>query len=240
MLRRYAAAVLAGTALLAAACTSSAASPTTVPPTSSSAPFTVAPSPPASSMSAVSGSSSQAIPDPPSSTTKVPTSAKATTKVIPTTTPALPTGPWPKNLTAAQIKEAQSAIATYVGYYHLIDKSFAAPGSKNWTADIHQFATGAEAASSLQYITALAKAGQRTSGTTGISPKVTKVQPALVTISDCVDTTHTNFYNKAGVSIKAPNAPGSYYRHPSQIQIGQYVGGKWLVTVTTDDWTKTC
>jgi hypothetical protein len=69
---------------------------------------------------------------------------------------------------------------------------------------------------------------------------VTKVEPALITITDCVDKTANGFFDKSRQSIKAPDVSGSFYRHPSEIQVGQYVNGQWLVTLTTDDWTKTC
>ena len=77
------------------------------------------------------------------------------------------------------------------------------------------------------------------SGETRISPEVTAVEPGLVTISDCVDKTGTD-YLQNGTSIKAPNAAGSYFRHPAVVQVAEFTGGSWLVLSTADDWTKTC
>ena len=81
--------------------------------------------------------------------------------------------------------------------------------------------------------------GQYGSGETRISPEVTAVEPGLVTISDCVDKTGTD-YLQNGTSIKAPNAAGSYFRHPAVVQVAEFTGGSWLVLSTADDWTKTC
>ena len=153
--------------------------------------------------------------------------------------PASSAPPWPADLTPDQVAEAQAAIAAYTGYWHVLDQALAEPG-KDWSAEINQYATGTEADSSLAYLKQLAAAGQYASGSTGISPRVTKVEPALITITDCVDKTDNGFFDKSGQSIKAPDVSGSFYRHPSEIQVGQYVNGQWLVTLTTDDWTKTC
>ena len=38
----------------------------------------------------------------------------------------------------------------------------------------------------------------------------------------CVDKTYTGFFNADGSSIKAPDASGSYFRHVSNVQVGQY------------------
>jgi hypothetical protein len=206
-------------------------------------------SPSASTSSAApsSASTSLAPATPPSisPSAATPSSPKPTKTSTSTKSTAPPTGPWPANLTAAQVKEAQAALAAYKGYWQLLDTALTSPAggaatSKNWTAQVNKFATGTEAAGTLQYFKELHAAGQYSSGKTGINPKVTKVQPALVTLTDCVDHTATGLFNRAGKSIKAANVSGSYFRHVSEVQIAQYVGGKWLVTVTADNWDRKC
>jgi hypothetical protein len=166
-------------------------------------------------------------------------SASLTSTPLTSTPPASSAPPWAADSTPDQVAEAQAAIAAYTGYWRVLDQALAEPG-KDWSAEINQYATGTEADSSLEYLKQLAAAGQYASGSTGISPRVTKVEPALVTITDCVDKTDNGFFDKSGQSIKAPDVSGSFYRHASEIQVGQYVNGQWLVTLTTDDWTKTC
>ena len=111
--------------------------------------------------------------------------------------PASSAPPWPADLTPDQVAEAQAAIAAYTGYWHVLDQALAEPG-KDWSAEINQYATGTEADSSLAYLKQLAAAGQYASGSTGISPLVTKVEPALITITDCVDKTDNGFFDKSG------------------------------------------
>lgn len=172
----------------------------------------------------------------PSSSTKPLNTSKTTPTAV---TAVTTTGPWPKNLTAAQVVEAKAAIAAYRGYWHLIDQTGADPG-RPWSKEIAKYATGAVAASLRNDLSGMAKVGQTAPGTTVVKPEVVRVQPALVTITACIDQTNVQFLDKSGQSIKAPNGPGSYFRHPVRIQVGKYVGAKWLVTVSVDDWTKTC
>jgi len=119
MIRRYvlAAAVLTA-AVLTTSCTAtassspavSAASISTVP---ASTQVVAAQSAPAPSVPYVQPSAVKPVAD---TVTSSPISKpQAPTKA------ALPTGPWPSNLTAPQILEAQAALATYSGYYQLID-----------------------------------------------------------------------------------------------------------------------
>jgi hypothetical protein len=146
--------------------------------------------------------------------------------------------PWPADLTPDQVASAQAAIAAYTAYWGLVDQAVADPGA-DWTSQVSQYATGAEQDSFLESLRQAAARGQRATGTTKIDPQVTSVAPGLVTISDCVDKTYTD-YLQGDVSIKAPDAPGSYFRHPAVVQVAQFDGGKWLVLATTDDWSKTC
>ena len=153
--------------------------------------------------------------------------------------PPASTNPWPADLTPEQIAQAQAAIAAYVGYVKLIDQAYAAPG-RDWSVEAAKWATDPVKSSFLQNLAGTAARGQYATGATAVYPQVTKVEPGLATMTVCVDATSTGFFDKDGKSIKAPDASGSYYRHPSEVQVAQYEGGTWLVTFITDDYTKTC
>ena len=236
--------------LLMAGCTGqSSANPTgsaaTASPISSTSLPAVASSDPSSSIAPSTGPASPSTtPDASSTTTKPPTTATQPSKTrTSATTSAIPTGPWPTTLNAAQVKEAQAAITAYRGYYAFLSQALAAPG-KSWTAEAAKWSADPVKSNDLKYFTATAQRGQHTSGAAVIYPKVTKVQPALVTLTACVDTTNVGFLNKLGNSIKAPNQSGSYWRHQSQVQVAQYqvkdTSHSWLVTFVTDDYTKSC
>ena len=204
--------------LLVAGCTSSVAGPSD----SSSASSTPTSSPPSSS----------------SAPTMSPSASVTSSSAASTGTPAS-ANPWPANLPPEQIAQAQAAIAAYVGYVKLIDQAYADPG-KDWSVEAAKWATDPVKSSFLQNLADTAARGQYATGSTAVYPKVTKVEPGLVTMTVCADATNSGFFDKDGKSIKAPDASGSYYRHPSEVQVAQYEGGAWLVTFITDDYTKTC
>ena len=216
------AALAASAALLFAACTSSAAGPSDSSSASSIPTRTGTTTGPPSSSSTPPMSPSASVTSSSAASTGTPTSAN----------------PWPANLTPDQVTQAQAALSAYRAYWVLVDQAVAAPGS-DWTQQVSQYATGNERDSFLKALAEAAARGQYGSGETRISPEVTAVEPGLVTISDCVDKTGTD-YLQNGTSIKAPNAAGSYFRHPAVVQVAEFTGGSWLVLSTADDWTKTC
>jgi hypothetical protein len=126
-----------------------------------------------------------------------------------------------------------------VGYSELVDRAYADPG-KDWSAEAAQWATDPAKSSLLQNLAGTAALGQYTTGAIELNPAVTKVETGLVTIKDCVDSTNTDFFDGTGQSIKAPDVPGSYFRHISEVQVALYETGQWLVTFITDDYNTTC
>lgn len=207
----------------------------TVPSSSEAPPSDVSTSPPAASVS------------PPSTVITSGPSTVATSAHVSSTKPsassskpsAVETGPWPSTLSSAQVGEAKAALTAYEGYEHLVDQAYMKPG-QDWSKQAAKLAADPERSNFLSNLKATAQLGQYTAGTALIHPQVTKVQPALVHLSVCMDSTNIGFFDKSGKSIKAPNQAGSFYRHPSQIDVGQYVGGQWLVTVVTSDFGHTC
>ncbi len=182
-----------------------------------------------------------------STTTASPSSASPTVSSRPpTTSSATPSAseastsvPLPAGLTPAQVADAEAAVGAYVGYSELVDRAYADPG-KDWSKEAAKWAVDPVKSSLLSNLAGTAKLGQYTSGAIELNPRVTKVETGLVTIKDCVDSTNTDFFDSTGRSIKAPNVPGSYFRHPSEIQVALYETGKWLVTFITDDYNTAC
>ena len=92
----------------------------------------------------------------------------------------------------------------------------------------------------VEALTQTAARGQRTAGSAQISPVVASAEPALVIIQDCVDSSSADFLYSNGNSIKAPDAAGTYYRHPASAQVVQVLDGSWRVALASDDWSTTC
>lgn len=228
-------AAIVGSALLLTSCTSASTTATPAPSTSrpDASGFTLPSTPPASLPVTASAA--------PTSSTTVTTkpSVSTTTRKPTTSVPAVTTGPWPKGATPAQIVQVKAAIAAYDNYYKLIDRAFTAPG-KDWSKEAAKLTADPVRSSLLEALKGTAKLGQYRTGTITVSPRATKVQNGLITLTDCVDATNGGYFDKSGKSIKAPNVAGSYFRHVSVAQVAFYVGNQWLVTFVTDDYNKTC
>ncbi len=216
-------AVIAAGALLAG-CTST---PDTTPTSADTVEIT------SGSATALASTTSSTVSESSTSTTSASSVELSSTSVAESSTP------WSGlDLTDAQIADAQAAIAAYTGYVRILDEAAPDPGS-DWTAQVRTYAADPAAQKALNSLAQLASVGSA-AGTHGIEPKVSAVEPALITLTVCVDATAVELVDKNGKSIKAPNAPGSYFRHPSTVQVGNYVGDQWLVTVVTDDYQTTC
>lgn len=204
---------------LTAACTAQGASPTpNDPPTAATGS--------ASALSA-SQSSSATI----SSGVPQPTASSGSASPPTSTNDATTSGPGSA--------ESEAALAAYRGFYALISRAYADP-SADWSKEVKQWATGPAADQFLAGLAGMAQKGQYASGEVRVEPTVTQVQPGLVDIQSCVDSTDLGLFDKDGQSIKAPNAPGSYFRRPSQAQVGQFEGGAWLVVSFADDFSVSC
>ena len=170
------------------------------------------------------------------STSSASTVTSSATETSPTVSTA--TSPWPTDLTPDQVAAAQAAIAAYGSYWKVLDQAGAKP-SQDWSGLVATVSTGPEMDGVLEYLKQTAARGQRVAGSTRFEPTVTKVDSGVVEMTVCVDKTYTDFFNADGVSIKAPDAPGSFFRHISTAQVAQF-GDQWLVSLTSDDWSKTC
>ncbi len=212
--------VVAATLVALTACTSNSADPGT---TSNSVPATSSPvtsSRPATSASATSPLSSF---------------VKPTPSVVDPTTP----NPWPADLTPEQVTDAQAAIEAYRKYWKMVDIAGTQPGS-NWIEQVSSVATGPAKEGILQTLSQLADRETQATGTTAVFPEVVNVEPGVVVISDCVDKTATDLLDSAGRSVKAPDAPGTYFRHAVTAQMVQTNDAHWVLAIKTDDWSQTC
>jgi hypothetical protein len=208
------------------ACSGEAAAPATPSSTSSS----VAPTP----VVIVPGSSAPSSPG-----TPTPSSVGVLTpSVIDVPTPVA-ADPWPADLTPEQVADAQAALAAYRAYWAVVDTALADP-TQNWNDQVSQFSAGPEKESLLENLQKLADRGQYSAGATETNPRVVRVEAGAMTIEDCVDKSLTDSFNSSGVSVKATDGPGSYFRHPSSVEMAQLSDGRWVVVLTSDDWSQTC
>lgn len=223
MTRRVVAAVISVVlAAVLAGCSNDSPDPGTIPASASSA------APPTPSVADLSTRSSTSL------------ASRTVASTVTAASPNLMTSPAsPSTLAAEQVAEAQSAITSYRSYWQLMDRAVAQPGD-DWTAEISAYATGPAKASALETLSDLASGNYRVVGSTGTNPQVTKVSPGNVEILDCVDKTSTDYLDSNGSSVKAPDKPGSYFRHPSNVQMVQLQDVRWVVSFTTDDWSETC
>lgn len=141
--------------------------------------------------------------------------------------------------TLDEAAESEAALTAYRGYYEFLTRAYADP-SADWSSELKQWATGPAADQTLSELSSMARLGQYATGTVQVEPKISQVQPALVDIDSCVDTTNVGLFNRDGQSIKSPDAPGTYFRAPSKAQVGQFEGGAWLVVAVVDDHSVTC
>lgn len=231
MTRRLAVALASAAMLVGlAGCSGESAAPQ--PPSSSSAALTPVVIVPGSS-TASSGSASSSVGPPTPSSVGVPTPS-----VIDVPTPTAP-NPWPADLTPEQVADAQAALAAYRAYWQVVDAALADP-TQNWNDQVSQYSAGPEKEGLLENLQKLADRGQYSAGVTGTDPRVVRVEAGAVAIEDCVDKSLTDSFNSSGVSVKAPDGPGSYFRHPSSAEMAQLSDGRWVVVLTSDDWSQTC
>lgn len=174
-----------------------------------------------------------------SATSAPATSPSSSVKPTPSVADPTTTNPWPDDLTPEQVEDAQAAIEAYRQYWKMVDIAGAEPGS-NWTDQVSMVATGPAKASLLQTLSQLADRETRATGTTAVSPEAIDVKPGAVVIVDCVDKTATDLLDAAGQSVKAPDAPGTYFRHAVTAQMVQTAEAYWVLAIKTDDWSQSC
>lgn len=147
--------------------------------------------------------------------------------------------PLPADLSPVEIAAANAALDVYRQYWALFDKSGAEP-SADWSTEIAKLATSSAVDGFIQGTASLAQDGLHAVGTTSVEVTVTKVEPALVHLTSCIDTSETDLVDSSGRSFLAPDQSGSYLRYVSNSQIGRVEGGFWKLVVEHGDRTATC
>jgi hypothetical protein len=214
--------VAAGTVLLSA-CSGTVTADQSTPPTTTTTSSSSAPS-------------LSATPVPPSGSQSSP-GTTATSSSSPEA--ATESNPRPADLNPDQVASAQAGLTAYAGYWDVINRALQEP-TKDWSSELSRYTSEPALSSALHSLGQLAHAGQHAVGTTTVAPGVSSVATAQIAITDCVDSTRTDFLDQSGASMKAPNQAGSYFRHPATATVDQYQGGAWLVSQIAEDWTKTC
>ena len=121
----------------------------------------------------------------------------------------------------------------------MVDVAIARP-TEDWTEQVQQHADGPAQAALMEILGQLVERGRHASGATSVNPVVVDVQPALVVISDCVDKTATDIVDSTGKSVKAPDAPGTYFRHQASVNMIETADHRWVLVQKTDNWSQTC
>lgn len=178
-----------------------------------------------------------------SAVTAAPTTVSTTASVDPTMpspqSPSSSASQWPTTFTPQQVGAAQAALAVYTAQADLLDRALSRPDA-NWTAEIDQLTTGKERETVMAALEGIAARGHRIEGGIARAPVVTNVEAARVSISDCIDTTDTQYLDANNASIKAPDEPGTYFRHPRTAEVVQTNDGQWRVSQSSDNYQVQC
>lgn len=173
-----------------------------------------------------------------SSTTEVspPSEASGTTETASTTEAPSPVEGF--GLVGQDLVDAQAAWGAYQAFRTFYAQAAAEPGS-DWSAQLSAL-TGDPANTRLQLqLTNDAKLQSKTVDKTVAEIVGVQVQPDFVVFSVCVDASQTKFYDKDGNDVTAPDAPGSYYRHPGTVSMDR-PSGTFLFVDSTSDYQTQC
>lgn len=218
-------------------CSSEQANPgTTLPPVTSSATLETSAATGTPVTTSESSTPSAAV----STVISTPSAAAGSSEASSEPSAASSDAPWAGlELTDAQVADAEAALAAYRGYVQAVDAMLADP-TKDWSKEANQFAAEAPASEVLAFMARPTVQSGHGIGRTKINPKVFSVEPSLVVINDCVDSTDSTFVDSQGNSLLSADVPGSFRRHPAMIQVGHFDDGRWLVAVIVNDVSTKC
>lgn len=98
---------------------------------------------------------------------------------------AVPSGPWPPNLTADEVAHAQAAIAVYAQYWSTLDQAYANP-TGDWAAALSAVAAPQLAATTLEDLLAYRAQQRHQIGAHVVTSSVLTVAGDTVTLLGCV------------------------------------------------------
>lgn len=148
-----------------------------------------------------------------------------------TTTPAAPPS-------AANTPSATAALAAYDRYWSVVDAASAAPGSRDWTAQLRDVATGPALESVTVDIANYAGLPAHQTGTIRRSPMVARADADRVAILDCVDLNDSYLVaDGSGQVLDDTTNRVPRYRFAADVVA---VDGRWLVERTSPMLDQPC
>jgi hypothetical protein len=130
-----------------------------------------------------------------------------------------------------------AAMAVYEGFWTTQNAAKIAPGSKDWTADISQYAADPARTSALDSIKNYASIPAHFEGEPRRSPSVASVslaQPPRVVVADCLDVTGVKIvHDKTGENVgDTARQPPRYSFRAEVVLYANLNPAKWLVQIT--------
>lgn len=226
------------------------ASCTTEGPVAGSTPSAIATLPSKTSAVATAGPTSTPTPKLTPNPTFTPSVSVAPRKSTTSPPPPASTSKPPKELVTVTIPAsikgkdrdaAEAAVTSFQRMWIVVDQSRGEPGG-NWEGKIREAQTGPSAENLLNALKRYADDGKHTVGRTTVVGTVTSVGLETITIESCVDTSGLDLLNKDGVSVKAPNQKGSYWRFKQVATVKHFEAqsGAWLVFELNSDLEQEC
>jgi hypothetical protein len=167
--------------------------------------------------------------DTPTAATEDPTSSQA------------PVSPSPLegfDLAGQDLADAQAAWQSYTAYRSLSAQARANP-SADWSAQFSALSADPMLTNAQTALNNQVKLQTKVDDQTRVEIAEVVVEPDFVVFSVCVDTTNTTVQDKDGKDVKAPDAPGSYYRHPGELWLERQ-NGTWLIVDQKHDFQAQC
>jgi hypothetical protein len=173
-----------------------------------------------------------------SSTSDAPTTEVSPPTEVPPTTeaPASPIDGF--GLAGQDLADAQAAWDAYQVYDEFSRQAVAAPGA-DWSGQIASL-MGFPADEDFQKtLTGFAKLQITVDDKTRAEITKIDVKPDFIIFSACIDATETKSFDKDGKDITAPDAPGSYKRHPGDLWMERQ-NGVWRFVDSKSDFQTQC
>ena len=121
----------------------------------------------------------------------------------------------------------QPALAAYERYWSISQAAFASPGSRDWTADLAEVATGPALEATLTEIRSYAEFPAHTVGAVSRAPEVTGVTDTSADVLDCVDLGDSRLVaDRTGEVLDDLDNRVQRYRYRAEV-VAQ--DGRWLV-----------
>lgn len=172
-------------------------------------------------------------PTPASSTVQTATSDASTATE---TTPPSPVDGF--GLAGQDLADAQAAWDAYLKFRAFYVQAQADPGA-DWSAQLAALTNDPMRTNAQTDLTNQAKLQSKVEDRTRAEITKIEVAPDFVVFSACIDASDTKFFDKNGNDVTAPDAPGSYLRHPGELWVERQ-NGAWLFVDQMNDFQTQC